>query len=137
MEPFPLHYSRHLRAEEPTDPVLRRVLEEIHNLGDKIDGRCGGLEQRVTEAKQCFKERLITLEMARTESKVTRVELEKRLDGLRLEVGQTNRLLERENLENIRDMADIFLSVDSRAVPPPLQGTYSDGGRGHHSDAHG
>jgi hypothetical protein len=119
MEPFPLHYSRHPRAEEPTDPVLRRVLEEIHNLGDKIDGHCGGLEQRVTEAKQCFEERLITLEMAHTKSKATRVELEKRLDGLRLEVGQANRLLERENLENIRDMADIFPSVDSRAGPPP------------------
>jgi hypothetical protein len=112
-------------VEEPADPVLRHVLEEIHNLGEKIEGRYGGLEQRVTKAEQ----RLITLEMVHTESEVTNVELEKRFDGLRLEVGRTNRLLECENLEHAHNRLDIFTLADSRVFPPP-QGAPSDGGRG-------
>jgi hypothetical protein len=46
-------------------------------LGEKIDGRCGPLEQHVAEVEQCVEECLVSLEMFRMEVEAERVEMEK------------------------------------------------------------
>jgi hypothetical protein len=62
-------------------------------LGDRIEGRCSGLEHKLTEAEQCIEEQFILLEMPRTESKSSRAEMEQRVEGLKLEVHRINRFL--------------------------------------------
>jgi hypothetical protein len=77
MEPYPLHFSRRPRTEEPMDPNLHLMLDEFQHmdarflelqcmeerLGEKIDGRCGVLELRVGEVEKHVEERLVSLEM--------------------------------------------------------------------------
>jgi hypothetical protein len=65
-----------------------------------IEGRCGGLNCHVDDIEQKTEERLVSLEMARTEVEMGRADLEKQFDGLRLELGRLNRFMERESLAN-------------------------------------
>jgi hypothetical protein len=106
MEPYPLYYSRRQRSEEPVEPNVRMMYEEMQrmgvrlegmevHLGEKIEGRCIGLEQRVIEGEQRAEERIISLKMARTEAEASRAALEKQFDDLRLEVHHVNRFMER------------------------------------------
>jgi hypothetical protein len=117
MEPFPHHYSRRPRVGEPTDSTLKVMLEELHKmesrLGDKIEGRCGGLERRVDEFEHCAEERLVSLEMAHMELEVGRTDLEKHVNGLALEVTRVNRFFEHEHVFNQQSKAGIIGSRDS------------------------
>jgi hypothetical protein len=119
MEPYPYHYSRRSRPEEPADPSVRPVdpnvclmLDELQHmesrLSDRIDGRCGGLERRVADVEQKAEERFIALEMLRIELDSGRAEIERQFDGLKLEVHRMNRLLEHENLERAQGKPQIF-----------------------------
>jgi hypothetical protein len=120
MEPYPHHYSHRSRAADkpPVDPTLRFiVLNELQKmesrLDDRIEGRCGGgLERRVEEAEQRFKERLISLGMARAKAEQGRAPLKKQFDGLKLKVHRMNRFLERDNLVNQQEKQGIFTSKD-------------------------
>jgi hypothetical protein len=60
MEPYPYHYSCRNKPEESVDPNMRILLEELQRmearLSDKIEGRCGGFEQRVLDSKQKVEE---------------------------------------------------------------------------------
>jgi hypothetical protein len=84
MEPYPLHYSRRARFDDGVDPTVRFVMEEFQKmdarlgemevrLGNRIEGCYSGLERCVAELEQRVKERLITLEMACSESEQSRV----------------------------------------------------------------
>jgi hypothetical protein len=58
---------------EPTvDLTLRFILDELQKMethvGDRIEGRCSGIECRVGESKQRSEECFISLKMVRTES---------------------------------------------------------------------
>jgi hypothetical protein len=55
--------------------------------------------------------------MARSESEQSRVDFEKRFDGLKLEVNCMNRLLEWESLEHHQQWTGIFAARDSASVP--------------------
>jgi hypothetical protein len=76
MEPYPQHYTQRPKEDEGTaDSTLCLVLERLNKLqkmeaclGDRIEGRCGGLERRVVETEQRAEERFISLEMARAEA---------------------------------------------------------------------
>jgi hypothetical protein len=104
MEPFPHHYSRRPRVDEPVDSTLKVMLEELQKmesrLGDKIEGRRGGLERRVDEFEHCAEERLVSLGMAHMELEVGRTDLEKRINDLALEVTRVNHFFEREHVFN-------------------------------------
>jgi hypothetical protein len=117
MEHFPHHYSRRPRVGEPTDSTLKVMLEELQKmesrLGDKIEGRCGGLERRVDEFEHCAEECLVSLEMAHMELEVGRTDLEKHVNGLALEVTRVNRFFEHEHVFNQQSKAGIIGSRDS------------------------
>jgi hypothetical protein len=98
-------------------------------LSEKIEGRCEGLERRVAEAEQCNEERLISLEMARTESESGWVDMEKRVDGLKMEIHHFNLFLEHENPEH-RDQPHIISTKESVALAP-TPGTTVDCPDGH------
>jgi hypothetical protein len=63
-------------------------------LGDKIEGWCGGLERRVDESEHRVEEHLVSLEMVHTKLEVGCADLEKRIDGLALEVNRVKPLLQ-------------------------------------------
>jgi hypothetical protein len=67
------------------------------HLGDRINGRYGGLERWVTEGEQKAE---IALEMSHTELESGRVDMVKNFDDLKLEVNRINRFLKRENMSN-------------------------------------
>jgi hypothetical protein len=130
MEPYPHHYSRRSRAEEPpVDPTLRFVLDELQKMEIRlrhcIKGRCFGLERHVAESE----ERFISLEMARTESESGRADMEKRFEGLKLEVHRLNHSVESESLANNHDKSGIF--VAESAPPSSTTGAAVDGPDGH------
>jgi hypothetical protein len=89
-----------------------------------------GVARHITMAEQRNKEQLISLEMARTKSESGRVDMEKRVDGLKLEVHRLNLFLECENLEH-HDQPGIIGTKES-AAPTPPPGTTADGPDGHH-----
>jgi hypothetical protein len=91
MEPYPNHYSRQTRTDEPSvDPNLCFVLDELQKmetrLGDRIEGRCSDIGCRVVEFEQHVEERFISLEMARTKADQGRSVMEQQFDDLKLEV---------------------------------------------------
>jgi hypothetical protein len=104
MEPYSLYYSCCTRAEESVDSSLTSMIDEMQNmvahLGERIEDHCGGLELRVDMSEQRAEEHLISLEMACAESEVSHVDMEKRFDGLKLEVLHINKFMECESLEN-------------------------------------
>jgi hypothetical protein len=85
MEPYPFHYSRRPRMEEFGGSSLKSMIDELQSmvarLGERIEDRCSGLENRVESAEHRVEERLISLEMARVESKAGHADMEKRFDG--------------------------------------------------------
>jgi uncharacterized coiled-coil protein SlyX len=88
------------------------MIEELQNmvarLGERIDDRCGGLECRVEQLEQRAEERLVSLEMSRAEMEAGCTELEKQVDGLKLEVNRVNRFFKRETMANHQRGAGIF-----------------------------
>jgi hypothetical protein len=99
------------------------MIEELQNmvarLGERIDDRCGGLEHHVEQSQQRAEERLVSLEMSRTEMEAGRAELEKQVDGLKLEVNRVNRFFECETMANHQRGACIFNPSD----PAEIQST--------------
>jgi hypothetical protein len=81
-------------------------------LGEKIEGRCHGLEQRMIEGEQCTDERLISLEMPRTEAEVSHSVLKKQFDDMCLEVHCVNRFMERETMQHACGGHDIIGGSD-------------------------
>jgi hypothetical protein len=73
-----------------------------------IEGRCSGLEHHVIDSEQCNEERLISLETMCSEVESGRVDIEKRVDDLKLEVHRINCLLERETLDSNHNKSSIF-----------------------------
>jgi hypothetical protein len=123
MEPYPHHYSRRPKSDEPpTDPTLRFILDELQkmesHLGDRIEGRCGDLENRVAASEQRAEERLISLEMARSEVEQGHAAMEKQFDGLRLEVHRMNRFFERENMAGQQDKPSIISKAEAAGGTP-------------------
>jgi hypothetical protein len=121
MEPFPHHYSRRPKPDVPMDSNFRLMLDELQQmearLSDRIDGRCSGLERRVVEVEQKAEERLVSLEMSRTEAELGRAELEKQFDGLRLEVGRLNCFMERESMLSQQGKPGIFSTNEAASSP--------------------
>jgi hypothetical protein len=105
--------------EEFGGSSLKSMIDELQSmvarLGERIEDRCSGLENRVESAEQRAEERLISLEMARVESKAGRADMEKRFDGLKLEVLCINKFMERESMENQQNKSGIF-TTSSAAV---------------------
>jgi hypothetical protein len=142
MEPFPYYYSRRNRSsKESIDSNMRLMLDELQcmeeRLSDKIDGRCGGLEQclvdseqRLVNSERCNEERFISLEMAHSESETSRADVNKRFEGLKLEVHRINRLLEHENFENPQGKLRFF---GSREPTQPV-GAVVANPKGDHAD---
>lgn len=107
---------------ETADATARRVLEEMQlmeaRLTEKIAGRCEGMQQRVEqrcdELHQHFthrcdtihqqvdvaalrgEERLMSLELLKTEVDVWKPEITKKVDDLSLEMARVGKFLERE-----------------------------------------
>jgi hypothetical protein len=77
------------------DPNFRLMLDELQHmearLREKIDGRCTGVERRVTEIEHQTVESLTALEMSRTEAETRRTEIQKHVDDVCLEVARLNR----------------------------------------------
>jgi ElaB/YqjD/DUF883 family membrane-anchored ribosome-binding protein len=71
MEPYPHYYSRQSRMVDSSESSLKSMIDELQqmlaHLGERVEDRCGGLEHRIEEAEQHAKERLMSLEMSRTE----------------------------------------------------------------------
>jgi hypothetical protein len=130
MESLPHHYSRRLRPDEATDPNIH-LLEEFQRidahftelqhmevrLGEKIDGRCGALKQRVNDVEQRAEERLVLLEIFHSEAKKERCEMEKQFGGLKLEVTRLNRFMERKSMVNSGGPG-IFTTSDPSSSTP-------------------
>jgi hypothetical protein len=91
MESYPYHYTRRPKSDDPVDPNFRLMLAEMQRmeacLSERIDGRCSGLEKQVVDVEQHSEERFFSLEMALTKADVERVEMDRPLGGLKLEVG--------------------------------------------------
>jgi hypothetical protein len=100
-------------------------------LGDRILGHSQGIECRMADSKQRVEERLISLEMARTESKSDCAKIEKQVEGLKLEVHRVGCFLERENLGDAQGRPGIFGTVESAPPPPPPYASDADGPMGH------
>jgi hypothetical protein len=135
MEPYPHHYSRRSRAEEPpVDPTLGFVLDELLKmetyLRDHMKQRCSELERRVVESEQRADERFISLEMARAELESGRADMEKSFEGLKLEVHRLNRSVECESPANNHGKPRIF--VAELVSPSSPTGAAADGPDGHH-----
>jgi hypothetical protein len=47
--------------------MIDELQQMLARLGERVEDRCGGLEHRIEEAEQHAKERLMSLEMSRTE----------------------------------------------------------------------
>jgi hypothetical protein len=135
MDPYPLHYSRHQRLEDVAEPTVQMMFDEMQRmgarlegmearLGEKIEGRCSGLEQHVLESEQHNEERLISLEMARSESETSRVEIDKRVDGLKLEVLCINKFLEQENLQDKLLMLICLVGISTAASKGHMQSLF-------------
>jgi hypothetical protein len=99
-------------------------------LTDQIEGRCSGLECRVIDFEQHNEEHLISLEMAHSEAEIGHVEIEKRVDNLKLEVHRINRLLEHETLDSNHNKAGIFGPKELAHGGPHARSTV-DGPEGH------
>jgi hypothetical protein len=99
-------------------------------LTETIEGRCGGLERRVINYEQRNEERIISLEMARSEAETDCINTDKRIDDLKLEVHCINRLLERETLDNNHTKPGIF-GPKELAHGAPHVGSTADGPKGH------
>jgi hypothetical protein len=101
--------------EDSIDPTVKFVFEELQKmevrLSDYIEGRCQGIERRMADSEQRVEERLVSLEMAWTESKSGRAEIEKWVKGLKLEVHHIGRFLKRENLGDPQGKASQGSSV--------------------------
>jgi hypothetical protein len=127
MEPYLYHYTRHPKSAVPVDPNFHLMLDKMQcmeaHLAERIDGRCSGLEKSVINIKQ---RHFISLEMARTEADVERVEMDRQLEGLKLEVGRINRFLECETMANNHTKLGIFSTTESALAPPPSS-TIADG----------
>jgi hypothetical protein len=95
-----------------------------------IEGRCSGLEHRVIDSEQCNKERLISLETMCSEAESGRVDIEKRVDDLKLEVHRINCLLKRETLDSNHNKSSIFEPKES-AHDTPHARSAADGPNGH------
>jgi anion-transporting ArsA/GET3 family ATPase len=117
MEPYPYHYSHCPKVDDSSDLSIRSALEELQKmelrLTDTIEGRCSGLERYVMEVEHHSEERLVSLEMARTEVETGRTALEKHVDGLKLEVYRVNRFFKRETLAHPLDKHGIFHNSES------------------------
>jgi hypothetical protein len=139
MEPYPHHYSRCNKSEDSLDPMLRFVLDELKSmescLTDTTKGHYGGLEKQGAEVEQQNEERLVSLEMARSEEEADRVDFEQRVDDLKLEVRRINRFLECEILEHTINKPGIFRSKES-AHNAPHAGSTVDGPDGHRFAPH-
>jgi hypothetical protein len=106
MEPFPFHYSHRNKSENPASVFLGSSRPQHSNdvgwdaaqearLSDKIEGRCGGLEQCVTDVELRSEERFILLEMSHVEAEAEaeRVEMDKQFGGLKLTLQELIKLL--------------------------------------------
>lgn len=76
-------------------------------------------------------ERLIALELMKTEADMWRPDLEKRVDDLELEVTRVNKFLERERRQPAFDKPGLFGPHASASVRPPAGFPHADGARGH------
>jgi hypothetical protein len=97
-------------------------------LGEKIQGRCSGLEECVDEVEQKSEARFISLEMACAEAE--HVELDKQFVGLKMEVGRLNCFMERENLAHAQGKPGI-LSTNESAGACSSPSLFTDGPDGH------
>jgi hypothetical protein len=102
MESYSFHYSCRSKPDESIDPTLKSILEELQKmevrLGEKIEDMCGGLEHCIHQSEQRVEERFVSLEMSRTELEAGRVDQEKQVDGLNIEVNCVNQFFEQENM---------------------------------------
>jgi hypothetical protein len=85
-------------------------------LKDSIEGCCGGLDRRVDDVEPKTEARLISLEMARTEVETGHTDLEEQFEGLCLELGHLNQLMERESLANQSKKSGIFIDPPAGAT---------------------
>jgi hypothetical protein len=103
---------------------VKFVFEELQKmevwLSDYIEGYCQGIERRMADSEQRVEERLVSLEMARIESKSGCAEIEKWVEGLKLEVHHVGRFLKRGNLGDPQGKPRIFGTVElaQRSSPP-------------------
>jgi hypothetical protein len=55
MEPYPFHYTRCSWVEDSVDPTVKFVFRELQKmeerLGDRIEGRCQGIERRMEDSE--------------------------------------------------------------------------------------
>jgi uncharacterized protein YukE len=107
-----------MEYHDSTHKLLEQMQQMEDRLTQKIEGRCVGLERRFEERCASFhdhftarceelqhavdntsshdEERLIALEMARTEVEQWKPDFEKRLTDMTLEITRVNKFLERE-----------------------------------------
>jgi hypothetical protein len=78
----------------------------------------------VLESEQHNEEHLISLEMARSESETSRVEIDKRVDGLKLEVLCINKFLEQENLQDKLLMLICLVGISTAASKGHMQSLF-------------
>jgi hypothetical protein len=134
MEPFPFHYACHVKSDDSVDPTVKFVFEELQKmevrLGDCIEGCCHGIERRMADAEQRVEERLVLLEMARTELETDCTKIEKRMEGLKLEVHRVGCFLEHGSLGDPQGRPGIFGTTESTPHPSPST-CEADGPSGH------
>jgi hypothetical protein len=73
--------------------------------------------------------------MSRTEATAKRIEMDKQLGGLKLEVGRINRFLEHESMANPHSKPGIISTTESALAPPPWS-TITNAPDGYHVTNH-
>jgi hypothetical protein len=147
---------------ETADATARMVLEEMQlmeaRLTEKIAGRCEGMQQRVEqrcdELHQHFthrcdtihqqvdvaalrgEERLMSLELLKTEVDVWKPEITKKVEDLSLEMARVGKFLEREFRPHVVDQPGIFGPYQSASARPPGGIHHADGPFGRRPDLH-
>jgi hypothetical protein len=105
----------------------------VSRLVEKIEGRCGALEQRVLQGEQHLEECFVSLEMFRAEAESERVEMGKQFRGLKLEVNHINRFLEHKNMVHAQEKPDI-LAINELASARPTSNPLVNGPEGHRAE---
>jgi hypothetical protein len=90
--PFPLDHPRRPRTtvDEALDTHFHVMIEELHHIEtritDNVSGRFSEVERRVAEGEQMTKVRLVSLEMAQSETEAVRANLQQQFGELKLEL---------------------------------------------------
>lgn len=138
---------------EALNATARKVLEEMHlmeaRLTEQIAGRCDGIEQRVEQrcdeiyqhfthhydtihqqvdvTAQRDEERILALELLKTDINIWKPDLTKNVDDLSLEMARVGKFLEREFRPTAYDQPGIFGPYELASVRPAASLYHADG----------